>query len=170
MKVAYLTICSIACALLLFLSSCSSTKKMETKMIGNWIPVKVENITPVVKAPNDTTPDGSLSRLPDSIPAGQLGKNAARIERLVQNERRGSLKIYIKDKKRIVERIVPGKTVTGTWKLKKQGKRILMKETGGMERKMLMDLVSVTDSTAQVITKIPEAELLMRIKYRKAPK
>jgi len=148
---------------------------METKMVGKWVPVYAEDVTPIPAGLVATRPSYSdtLTRMRstqqnDSLNSTISAKKAYQIDRIIQTEMRSPLTITIKGNKRLVEKYFPGKKVTGTWKLKKKGKQIVIKGKEGMKRKVTMDFLSLTDSTAMVITHLPVADL--KIKYRKEVK
>ncbi|MCX6249398.1 MAG: hypothetical protein NTX61_01475 [Bacteroidetes bacterium] len=177
MKLVHLTCCSIACALLLFFSSCSSTKSLETKMIGRWNPVTVEDITPVpaglvvtIGIPKDTAGLTESQKLgqADSTTDISAAKKEGRISRMVQMQMRSPVIFSVVDKKRVAEMKFPGKSLQGSWKFKKQGKQILIKETGGKNRKVKMAVQSLSDSVTVVVAHLKTVDL--RIKYKKAEK
>ncbi len=153
------------------ISSCATNKKVEKMLIGKWNPVLAENLKPLPTPGPDSvtikvdtsTEEGTRKETNLTLPS-RPEKKTEQLERLLSNEMRSPILIAIDSNKHIVEKYFPGKTVTGTWKLKKNGTRVAVKmnETG---RKLTMNILELTDSTAIITEKLPPVEL--RIKYRK---
>jgi hypothetical protein len=171
MKIKHSSSISLLVVISFIISSCAVNHEVEKKLVGKWNPVNAENLTP--QAPVATTTqyvvhDTSTTGTPKkdttiTLPVPSAGK-AAKIERAMANEMNSPVLISIADNQRTLEKYYPGKTVKGTWKLKKNGKRLAVKitETG---KNYTLDIVSLTDSTTVVIEKLPVGDL--QIKYAK---
>jgi hypothetical protein len=164
-----------AFSMLLFISfiitSCGTNREAEKLLVGKWNPVTVENLavppdqppaTQVVKV-DTSTEEGVRKETELTLPATPT-KAQEKVARYMANEKRSPVVFSIKDNKRTVVKEVPGKTVSGTWKLKKNGKKLAVKEdeTG---RKVNVDILSLTDSTTVLVEKLPIGDV--KIKYSK---
>jgi hypothetical protein len=146
---------------------------IQKRLLGTWKVVKVEkydipNIIP--PAPQNTQKsttthkDTTTSAMSATATAHQASKMEDRLNRIIQTEMHSKLTINA-DKTAIEER--PGKTLKGTWKLKKHGTILLVnsKERG---KKMTIDIIHVNDTSAVVIQRLPIGGL--KITYRKEKK
>ena len=171
MKLKQFSAFSMLLGISFIISSCAVNQQAEKRLIGKWSPVTVENLavapdqppaTQIVKV-DTSTEEGTRKEVNLTLPA-TLDSKGLKIERYLENEKRSSVVFSITNNQRLVEKQTPGKTVSGTWKLKKNGKKLALKEneTG---RKITVDIVSLTDSTTVFVEKLPIGDI--RIKYSK---
>jgi hypothetical protein len=173
MKLKHLSAFSILLMLSFIISSCAINHEVEKKLVGKWNPVTVENLTPESSPPEptqttvkvDTSTEVGVRKESEVTVAAVRSEKGQKFDRMMANEMRSPVMLSIENNKRLIEKYFPGKTVKGTWKLKKNGKRIAVKvtETG---RQLTMDILSLTDSTVVVFEKLPLGEL--KVKYAKA--
>lgn len=157
--------------LALLFSSCATNHEVEKLLVGKWNPVTIENLTPPPPQPAATSTSTS-----DSSDSGKVGSERdlkfpntvdskeGKIARVMFDEMRSPVMISITNNQKTFEKYYPGKTVKGSWKLKKNGKRITVKENES-GRKLTIDIVSLTDSIAVVFEKLPFGEF--KVKYAK---
>jgi len=171
MKLKHLSAIPMLFVFSLIISSCVVNHEVEKRLIGKWNPVNVENLTPqmtlsqpmkTIKVDTSSDPD-TKKEIELTLPANPDEKTA-KFQRAVATEMRSPIMIAITNNQRIVEKYFPGKTATGTWKLKKNGKRVAVKETK-TGRKFTLDIISLSDSIAVVHEKLPLGEI--KIKYAK---
>jgi hypothetical protein len=171
MKLKHLSAFSMLLVLGMLISSCAVNHKVEKQLLGTWKPVTVENISPpAAPVPEtqtikvDTSTDPEVRKEADvTLPATRDSK-AQQMDRLLASEMRSPFMLAIENNQRLAEKYFPGKTIKGTWKLKKKGKRIAFKELQ-TDRKINIDIESLTDSTLVISEKLPPGDL--RIKYAK---
>lgn len=171
MKINHLSAFSMLLMLSLIISSCGTNHEVEKRLVGKWNPVTVENLTPQsAQSPKtqtikvDTSTSGDTPKVIELTLPANPDKKGAKIERAMANEMNSPVVISMTNDQKTVEKEFSGKTVKGNWKLKRNGKRIIVnnKETG---RTFTMDILSLTDSTAVVLEKLSFAEF--KIKYAK---
>jgi hypothetical protein len=171
MKLKQLSAFSILLLISFIISSCATNHAVEKLLIGKWNPVHVENLAPgsyqlgamkTIKVDTSTT-EGTTKEIELTLPATPDNKEA-KIVRYMNNEQNSPVLISITNNQRKVEKYFPGKTVSGTWKLKKKGKRLVVKETE-TGKMVTLDIVSLTDSTTVLIQKLPFGDI--KIKYAK---
>jgi hypothetical protein len=158
-------------AMTVFANSCKVIYPNERKIVGKWNPVKIEKIDPAV------TPTTSSSARPGSAAkmdtvAGKKGKNAQglnpgdsrdnQLTRMATIEERTSLEVYAE--KKMVVKQYPKKTFKGTWKLKKKGMQVQVKEIQTGE-KHTIDILSINDTSAVILEKFPFGDI--KITYKK---
>jgi hypothetical protein len=161
MKIKHLSAFSMMIVIAFIASSCSVNHEIEKKLVGKWNPVNAENLTAASSVPEptevkvkvDTSTEEGVRKESEVTVAAQRSEKGQKLDRILANEMRSQLKVSIENDQRLVEKYYPGKTIKGTWKLKKQGKRIAVKipDTG---RKLTLDIVSITDSTFTVFEKM----------------
>ena len=171
MKINHLSAFSMLLMLSLIISSCGINHEVEKRLVGKWNPVTVENLTPLSPPPARTqtitvdtsTSEGIHKEIELTLPVNP-GQKEAKIDKAMAHEMMSPVVISMTNDQKTVEKYFPGKTEQGTWKLKKNGKRILVteNETG---RTLTLDIISLTDSIAVVHEKLSFAEL--KIKYAK---
>jgi hypothetical protein len=172
MRIKHLSALSLLIVSGLIISSCAVNQKVEKQLLGKWKPVSAENLDPAAsQGPTMTTITVDTSSDPEVRKESKLTMPAVpndkeqKVQRAIANEMRSDILISKTDNnKRVIEKYFSGKTLSGTWKLKKNGKKITMKEneTG---RSWTADILSLTDSTLIVQDKLSFADL--RIKYEK---
>jgi len=171
MKLKQFSAFSMLLVICLIISSCSTNREVEKLLIGKWNPVTVENLTPNSYQPGATetvkvdtsTEEGTHKEVSLTLPSHPQGK-AAQIERFMENEKRSPVTLSIINNQKTVEKVIPGKTLKGTWKLKKKGKRIVIKETE-TGKSYTFDIVSLSDTTSVFIERLPLGDL--KVKYAK---
>jgi hypothetical protein len=138
---------------------------IQKRLLGTWKVVKVEkyNIPNIpTPAPQNTQKGGGdTTKMSATATLHQASKMEDRLNRIIQNEMQSTLTIKA-DKTAVEER--SGKSVKGTWKLKKHGTLLLVnsKEKG---KKMTIDIIHVSDTSAVVIQHLPIGGL--KITYKK---
>ncbi len=171
MKINHLSAFSMLLMLSLIISACATNHEVEKRLIGKWNPVTVENLTPQsAQSPKtqtikvDTSTSGDTPKVIELTLPANPDKKGAKIERAMANEMNSPVIISMTNDQKTVEKNFPGKTVKGSWKLKKNGKCILVKveKTG---KTFTLDIISLTDSTAVVLEKLSFAEF--KVKYAK---
>jgi len=156
-----------AFAITLMISSCA-TSLNQKKLVGTWKAIKIEryNIPNLAaSASGENRNDKSSATTADSTAAPrQLSKAEDQLNRLIKMEQRSTLTLNA-DKTAIKE--IPGKTIHATWKLKKQGTRLLVdsKEAG---KKMTIEILHINDTSAVVVETLPIGGL--KVTYRKEKK
>lgn len=150
---------------------CNAGQPIQKRLLGTWKVVKVEKYDiPNIPTPppqntqKGTATPGDTTAMSATATLHQTSKMEDRLNRIIQNEMLSKMTINA-DKTAIEER--PGKTVKGTWKLKKHGTVLLVnsKEKG---KKMTIDIIRVNDTSAVVIQRLPIGGL--KITYRKEKK
>ena len=167
-------------ALLIVANSCKVTHPNEKLLIGKWTPVTVEKYSDELSQkaapasgttkstaaePSRSKPqtDTASSRNQRAVGDGSPDANAENMyNRQIATEQRTSLEIYT-EKKTVVKQY-PGKTIKGTWKMKKKGTQVTAKDnvTG---KKLTLDLQKINDTSAVVIERFPFGDI--RITYKK---
>ena len=149
----------------LLISSCATFYPNQKKLIGTWKPEKVEKYNmpdlPTQAAANQQKArPGEEGTTPATTPANP-SRAESQLARLIENEKRSML-TFNADKTALVD--FHGKTIKGTWKLKKQGTRLLAssKET---EQKLDLEILHVNDTSAVMIETLPFGSL--KITYKK---
>lgn len=172
MKIKQYSAISMLLVLSFVISSCAINHEVEKKLLGKWKPVSAENLTPQsapteptqTKVKVDTSTEEGVRKETEVTVAAQRSEKGQKFDRMMATEMNSPVKLYIENNKRLVEKYFSGKTVKGTWKLKKNGKRIAVKVTD-TGRKVTWDIMSLTDSTVVVQEKLPFGEL--KIDYAK---
>jgi len=147
--------------------SCVTTSSRTKQLVGKWKPVKIENAS--VPA-NKTVLAGK--RVQDSLGAsqGQVKQDSAitalsiaekRLDHLIQTEMRSSMQL---NADKTAEMTFRGKTVKGTWKMKKKG-TILSAKNPDTGRSLELEVVKVNDTSAVMYEKTKDGKL--RITYHK---
>jgi hypothetical protein len=158
---------SILLAGTFLITSCGSTYSIPKKLVGTWKTVNIEKLAaPGAPATTAAVPAEDKS-IPDSLRYNHNpgpSKLDGMINRYLATELKTTLTINA-DKTAV--KIFPDKTVHATWKVKKQGTRLLVttKETG---KKLTLNIIRVTDSTAVVTTEVQQ--VAVKITYRKENK
>lgn len=165
-----------AFGIVFLLASCATTSHPNQKLIlGTWNAQKVSIYTdpnaPPVPAAKVTTPpaapktmaqdtskhrkgEKNVARTPEEIAQHQ----AQRLEKLLQLEYKSRLKI---NADKTVEKIYGGKSLKGKWKMKKDGKRMIVKSKE--KGRMLLDVQYLTDSIAIIVEHFPVGDI--QVKY-----
>jgi hypothetical protein len=158
-------------SMIVLANSCFITHPNEKMIIGKWKPVKVEKFNPPV---TDSAAIASLSSSTPKTDSVSLkkGKNIQgkltpaqmenQLNRMAVTEERTPLQVY-SEKKKFVKQY-PGKTVTGTWKMKKKGTQIHAKadESG---KKQTLNIEQISDTSFVVLEHFPYGDI--RITYHK---
>jgi hypothetical protein len=155
----------------LLFSSCATNHQVEKLLVGKWKPVSAENLIPqesqiaamqTIKVDTSTDPD-VRKEIELTLP-GQPDKKTAKLQRVIANEMNSPVMFSNNNNQKTVEKYYQGKTVKGNWKLKKQGKRMTVKDNeSGL--KVNLDILSLTDSTFVVLENLTAGDL--KIKYTK---
>jgi hypothetical protein len=174
MKISRLFILFALISLVPFANSCKVTYPNEKYMIGSWTPVKVEKYTePVTPTAEGEIPKEAQRPVAKSDTNVQKGKSGTQssvqtrtpeeeLQRMITTEGRTTLVVY--SEKKMVVKNYPGKIVKGTWKMKKKGTQVIAKEiTTG--KKMTMDILSINDTSAVVVERLPYGDI--KITYKK---
>ena len=158
---AYLT----GISFILFIASCAVTHPNEQLIVGDWKPVKAEKYIPPPKESKTKQVPADSAKMARKAqkqfkeePAGD-SKQDNQWERMVVTELRSPITVY---PNKTVSKFYPGKTAKGTWKLKKKGTRIIAKESQ-TNKKLTMDILQVTETTATVIERFPFGDI--KIEY-----
>jgi len=171
MKINHFSAFSMLLMLSLIIFACGTNHEIEKRLVGKWNPVTVENLAPLSAQPARTqtirvdtsTSEGIRKEIELTLPVNPDQKQT-KIDKAMAHEMMSPVVISMTNDQKTVEKDFPGKTEQGSWKLKKNGKRILVteKETG---RTLTLDIISLTDSTVVVHEKLSFAEF--KIKYAK---
>ncbi|HSN49715.1 MAG TPA: hypothetical protein VLR52_00690, partial [Bacteroidales bacterium] len=94
------------------------------------------------------------TRTPEEIAQHQ----ANRIQQLLRLEEKSRMKI---NADKTLEKIYPGKILKGKWKIKKDGKRMIVKSKD--KGRILLDIQYLTDSTAIIVEHFPVGDI--QVKY-----
>jgi hypothetical protein len=155
----------ITVTLAAWLWSCATTSLNAKYLVGTWQPVSAEKYVPLQKKqkpvkekakPADSTHIAKAGTVTPTISQADQ-RMADELNRLVETEKRTPL--VIKDNFTAVKQY-RNRTLTGTWKLKKQGTRIQLKEqtTGQTLR---ADILDITDSTMIIVEHAPQGMILV---------
>lgn len=152
------------------ISSCATIYPNQKKLIGSWKAVKVEKYN-VLNAPSQTAEDAQKSDsstveyTESQIVALQSSKMEEQRKRIVIKSELHSILTINADKTATKE--IQGKTIHATWKLKNNGTRLLInsKET---DRKMILEIKQVNDTSAIVVETLPVGDF--KITYKKEKK
>jgi hypothetical protein len=182
MKIKNIFIPAIA-ALLLIITSCATTNPHEKKLVGTWYPVSVEKyIVPGSTAQAAAAPAGSHSQKGDSAkmnktgaPQGTAqaetgGRGSDAIDHAIQAEMRTHMRVTIikgKKEQRIFEKFFPDQTIKGTWKMSKDGTKVVAKDMHS-DRKMTMNILSINDTAATVVEERPYGDIKIKLHKGKA--
>jgi hypothetical protein len=149
------------------ISSCSTTLNQK-KIIGTWKAVKIEryNIPNLAAQPAGGAANAKATASENADSTGtpkQLSKEEEQLRRMIKAEQRSTLTIN-PDKTAIKE--IPGKTIHVTWKLKKQGTRLVInnKENG---KKSTIEILAINDTSAVVVETLPIGGLKVTLKKEK---
>ncbi len=155
--------------------SCATIHPNEKKLVGTWKTVSAEVYTETpAPAPAATTAKKTSVTPPDSAKASNAGRQititpaeaekrkSEVLNRILKAELKSTMRITIVDKKtKVFEKFLPEKTIKGTWKMTKKGTVITTKEMQS-DRKIVMNLLSITDSTALVIEHLQYGDLKVK--------
>ena len=158
-------------SLSLFVNSCKVIYPNERKIIGKWTPVKVEKISlqepsavastprPKPKTPADST---TLKSDQNSLGMDQNSKTDIQLNRFAAAEERTPLEVY--QEKHILVKNYPQTSYKGTWKMKKKGMQVQVKniQTG---EKRTVDIVHLNDTSAVLLERFPFGDI--KITYHK---
>ena len=158
-------------SLIVVANSCKVTYPNEKLIIGKWKPVKVEKSfdTSYLKAQGTQLPKSAVAMDTASQKKGKKSSSQApavnkdnQLIRLAQSEERSSFEMISENKQ--VLKHYPGKTISGTWKMKKKGTRIVVKgkENG---KKFTIDILDINDSTLVAKEQFPFG--LLKVTYHK---
>ena len=152
-------------------NSCKVTYPNEKKIIGKWNPVKVEKISPPVQSTASETPHPKSTPKTDSLSINN-GKNAQgiapesrgenQLNQMASLEERTSLEVY--SEKKMIVKAYPKKTYKGTWKMKKKGMQVQVKNIQTGEKRTI-DLVKINDTSAVLLERFPFGDI--KITYLK---
>jgi hypothetical protein len=151
-----------------FISSCSSTSPREKMLIGTWRPHKIAPYVPNNPGPaaitGMSTPDSTKSgkqKTGTTKTATPDKGQQAQLQRLIDQQMRTTIKINANKTCEIKSR---ENTKSATWKLKKNGTNLVIKEdeTG---HKGTLEFVFINDTTAMAIQRTKAGDIIIR--YRK---
>jgi hypothetical protein len=152
-------------AIIIIISSCATTHPNEIWIVGNWKPIKSEIYVPPAKpvAPGDTVKSKKKSAQAVQVSTVEQQQRTSQLDRMVANELRSPVIIKVEGKKKIVQKYYPGKTAEGTWKMKKNGQRLVAKETN-TGKTITMDILALNDTNAIVVERFPYGDIKVTYK------
>lgn len=151
------------------LVSCSTTNPKSKLIIGTWkahkaspyYPSGKEPITAPEINPSDSTGStGSLTKNKTEVPAVDEAK-LGRLLRAVEAQQQLTIK-FNPDK--TGEVITPTKTRPTTWKMKKRGNELIVKDLESGQKRIL-EFVFINDTTSMAIQRTEAGDIIVR--YRK---
>jgi hypothetical protein len=153
------------------ITSCATTQPREKLLVGTWIPLKVDSyVSPYqkvsaipekkVKVTDTTTTEQQNTEL-TSAAASAEEKKAKQLEHFFGTQIRTKIKV---NADKTCEIQAPGKSTNATWKLKKKGTILAIKETVS-GKKRILELVQLNDTSAMIIQRTKTGDFIAR--YRK---
>ena len=149
--------------------SCATTHPREKMLVGTWKPHKAAPYFPNTHgAPAitgmkvaDTTNTGKQKEEKESNSAFLDEKQAVQIQHVIETQMRTTMKI---NANKTCEIQFPGKLINATWKLKKNGTNLIVKDAESGQKRTL-EFVFINDTTSMAIQHTNAGDIIVR--YRK---
>ena len=153
-----------------FLFSCAGSHPNARMLVGNWQPVQAEKYIPenaVKKSPKEKVQPVDTSQSAKNIQPAMTKAQEAEKEleaqwgHMVEVEKKTPLVVR---ENFLAEKQYKSRLVRGTWKLKKQGTRIVFKEEVTGET-LKAEILEISDSSMVMVEHSPVGDI--KVKYRK---
>ncbi len=151
-------------------SSCATTNPNQQKLIGSWKAVKVEKFN----TPDTLYGTSASIKTSDSTTGGYTESQRAALQsgKVVEQEKRVIIRselntVLTLNADKTATKEFQGKTIPATWKLKKNGTRLLVasKET---DKNMILEIQRISDTSAIMVQSLPIGDF--KITYKKGKK